>query len=121
MCPPALAALGVEVRHRIDEVIDNSHAIMLLRIQRERLGRAMIATSQEYAALYGLDGDRLARARPDLVVMHPGPINRGVELSPDVADSPNSVILEQVSNGLAVRMALLYLLLGDEGGQDASA
>ncbi len=121
MCPPALAALGVEVRHRIDEVIDNSHAIMLLRIQRERLGRAMIATSQEYAALYGLDADRLARARPDLVVMHPGPINRGVELSPDVADSPNSVILEQVSNGLAVRMALLYLLLGDEGGQDASA
>ena len=121
MCPPALAELGVTVRHRIDEVVERADVIMMLRIQRERLGKAMMSTTQEYAALYGLDEARLRRARPDVLVMHPGPINRGVEISPEVADGPNSVILEQVSNGLALRMALMYLLLGDEGGGDAAA
>lgn len=121
MCPPALAELGVEVRHRIDEVVEESDVIMMLRIQRERLGPAMMSSTQEYAALYGLDERRLARAQPHALVMHPGPINRGVEISPEVADGPRSVILEQVSNGLAVRMALMYLLLGDEGGGDAAA
>ena len=121
MCPPALAELGVEVRHRIDEVVEEADVIMMLRIQRERLGRAMMSSSQEYAALFGLDERRLARAKPHALVMHPGPINRGVEISPEVADGPRSVILEQVSNGLAVRMGLMYLLLGDEGGGDAAA
>jgi aspartate carbamoyltransferase catalytic subunit len=121
MCPPALAELGVEVRHRIDEVVEEADVIMMLRIQRERLGRAMMSSTEEYAALYGLDERRLARAQAHTLVMHPGPINRGVEISPEVADGPRSVILEQVSNGLAVRMALMYLLLGDEGGGDAAA
>ena len=121
MCPPALASLGVEVRHRIDDVVEEADVLMMLRIQRERLGRAMMASSREYARFYGLDLDRLRRARPDVLVMHPGPINRGVELAPEVADGENSVIMEQVTNGLAVRMALLFLLLGDgsPGGLDA--
>jgi len=116
MCPRKLESLGVEVRHRIDEVVEDVDVIMMLRIQRERLGRAMMTGVAEYAGLYGLDTDRLARARPDVLVMHPGPINRGVEMTPDVADGDRSVVLEQVSNGLAVRMALLYLLLGEESG-----
>ncbi len=73
-----------------------------------------MSTSREYSRFYGLDLDRLRRARPDVLVMHPGPINRGVELSPEVADGEQSVILEQVTNGVAVRMALLYFLLGGE-------
>jgi len=114
MCPPRMASLGVEVRHRVDEVLEDADVIMMLRVQRERLGRAMMTEVSEYARLYGLDIDRLQRTRPDVLVMHPGPINRGVEMTPDVADGSRSVVLEQVSNGLAVRMALLYLLLGEE-------
>ena len=124
MCPPDLAGLGVEVRHRIDDVIEQADVIMMLRIQRERLGRAMISSVREYSAFYGLDVRRLRRAKPDVVVMHPGPINRGVEMAPEVADGPRSVVLEQVTNGLAVRMAMLYLLLGGEdsgGASDASS
>ena len=124
MCPPDLAGLGVEVRHRIDDVLEEADVIMMLRIQRERLGRAMISSVREYSAFYGLDARRLRRAKPDVVVMHPGPINRGVEMAPEVADGPRSVVLEQVTNGLAVRMAMLYLLLGGEdsgGASDASS
>lgn len=125
MCPPALEERGVEVRHRIDDVVEEADVVMMLRVQRERLGRAMISSVREYARFYGLDLDRLGKARPDVVVMHPGPINRGVEMSPDVADGERSVILEQVTNGIATRMALLYLLLGDGrpalGGDDAAA
>ena len=123
MCPPQLASLGVEVRHRIDDVVGDCDVIMMLRVQRERLGRAMMPSVREYAHFYGLDLERLRRARPDVLVMHPGPINRGVEMTPDVADGERSVILEQVTNGVAVRMALLYLLLGGAaaGGDDAAA
>lgn len=122
LCGPRLECLGVELRHRIDEVVEDADAIMMLRVQRERLGKAMLPTVHEYARFYGLDMDRLARTRPHTIVMHPGPINRGVEISPDVADGARSVILEQVTNGVAVRMALLYLLLGrGEGGEDAAA
>ena len=124
LCGPRLAPLGVEVRHRIDEVLEESDVLMMLRVQRERMGGAMLPSVREYAQLYGLDMDRLHRAKPDVLVMHPGPINRGVELTPDVADGARSVILEQVTNGVAVRMALLYLLLGGEpvgGGDDAAA
>ena len=113
MCRRELAGLPVEIRHGIDEVVADADAIMLLRIQRERLGRAVLPSAREYAAFYGLDLPRLQRARPDVLVMHPGPINRGVEISADVADSANSVSLDQVSNGIAVRMALLFLLLGN--------
>jgi aspartate carbamoyltransferase catalytic subunit len=124
MCPPGLEGLGVEVRHRIDDVVGEADVIMMLRIQRERLGRAMISSVREYSATYGLDMARLRRSRPGVIVMHPGPINRGVEIAPEVADGPNSVIMEQVTNGLAVRMAMLYLLLGGDdasGGSDAAS
>lgn len=120
MCPPGLKSLGVEVRHRIDDVVGEADVVMMLRIQRERLSPAMMASTQEYAQLYGLDIRRLQKARPGVMVMHPGPINRGVELSPEVADGPNSAIMEQVTNGLAVRMALLYLLLGGNDGGSAA-
>jgi aspartate carbamoyltransferase catalytic subunit len=113
MCRPQLAGLPVEVRHTVDDVVHDADAIMLLRIQRERLGRAVLPSAREYATFYGLDLPRLQRARPDVLVMHPGPINRGVEIAADVADGPNSAILDQVTNGIAVRMALLFLLLGN--------
>jgi aspartate carbamoyltransferase catalytic subunit len=118
MCRSDLAALPVEIRHTVDDVVKDADVIMMLRIQRERLGRAVLPSAREYAAFYGLDLERLSRARPDVVVMHPGPINRGVEIAADVADGPNSVILDQVTNGIAVRMALLFLLLGN--AEDAS-
>jgi len=123
MCPPSMAGLGVEVRHTIDEVVADADVIMMLRIQRERLQPGMMSTVNEYSRFYGLDLERLRRARPDVLVMHPGPINRGVEMTPEVADSEQSVILEQVTNGVAVRMALLYLLLGGDqtGGEEDAA
>lgn len=123
MCPPSMQHLGVEVRHTIDEVVDDADVIMMLRIQRERLQPGMMSTVNEYSRFYGLDLARLRKARPNVLVMHPGPINRGVEMSPEVADGKQSVILEQVTNGVAVRMALLYLLLGGEplgGDEDAN-
>ncbi len=113
MCRAEMSGLPVEIRHHVDDVVEEADVVMMLRIQRERLGRAVLPSAREYAAFYGLDLERLRRARPDVVVMHPGPINRGVEIAADVADSPNSVILDQVSNGIAVRMALLFLLLGN--------
>lgn len=122
MCPPSMAALGVEVRHSIDEVAEDADVIMMLRIQRERLQPGMMATVNEYSRFYGLDLDRLNKAKPEALVMHPGPINRGVEMSPEVADGERSVIMEQVTNGIAIRMALLYLLVGGESaGGDSNA
>lgn len=124
LCGPRLETLGVDVRHRIDDVLEEADVLMMLRVQRERLGRASLPSTREYARYYGLDLDRLRRAKPEVLVMHPGPINRGVEISPDVADGDRSVILEQVTNGLAVRMALLYLLLGhgaEQGVDDVAA
>ncbi len=121
MCRRELEGLPVERHHTIDDVVAQADAVMMLRIQHERLGKATLPSAREYAAFYGLDLARLRRARPDVLVMHPGPINRGVEIGADVADGERSVILEQVTNGIAVRMALLYLLLGGrEGGEDAS-
>ncbi len=122
MCRAGAEVLGVregsvQRRHRIDEVLDEADVIMMLRIQRERLAPAMLPSSREYASLYGLDMARLARAGERALVMHPGPINRGVEMSPDVADHDRSIILDQVTNGLAVRMALMYLLLGGESDE----
>ncbi len=114
MCRRELAGLPVEIRHTIDEVVRDADVIMLLRIQHERLGRGVLPSTREYATFYGLDLPRLRMAGPDVMVMHPGPINRGVEIGADVADSAQSVILDQVTNGIAVRMALLYLLLGSE-------
>lgn len=118
MCRGDLEGLPVEVRHRIDDVVEEADVVMMLRIQRERIGAAMLPSLREYAAFYGLDLDRLRRAAPEAIVMHPGPINRGVEIAAEVADGAQSVILDQVSNGIAVRMALMYLLLG-AGHRDA--
>jgi aspartate carbamoyltransferase catalytic subunit len=118
MCRPEMEKLGVEVRHTVDEVLEEADALMMLRIQRERLSPGMLASSREYREFYGLDLKRLARAGENTLVMHPGPINRGVEMAPDVADHAQSVIMDQVTNGIAVRMALLFLLLGGEGGRD---
>ena len=117
MCRPELASMGVEVVHSIDDVLQEADVLMMLRIQRERLDGGMLSSSREYSHFYGLDSARLSRAQDNVLVMHPGPINRGVELDPEVADGANSVILQQVTNGVAVRMALLFLLLGGEGAE----
>lgn len=122
MCRDGIERLGaaegsVQVRHRIDDVLDEADVIMMLRIQRERLAPAMLSSSREYSRIYGLDMARLARAGERALVMHPGPINRGVEMSPEVADHERSIILDQVTNGVAVRMALMYLLLGGESDE----
>ncbi len=101
---------------RLDEALEGADVVMMLRLQQERMATAFIATPREYQAQYGLTLARLKRAKKDAVVLHPGPMNRGVEISSEVADSKSSLILDQVTNGVAVRMAVLYLLLG--GGRE---
>ena len=103
---------GVRAAHRLDEVIPEADVLMLLRIQHERQEHHLVPSLREYRLRYGIDRTRLARAKPDVLIMHPGPVNRGVELDSAVADGPHSVILDQVTNGLAVRMAALYLVSG---------
>ena len=113
--PVGIDSLGARLTARIEEAIDGADVVMMLRVQRERLKGAFLASYREYFTCFGLDAERLARAKPDAIVMHPGPINRGVEMASDVADGPRSVVSEQVANGLAVRMAVLYLLIGTRG------
>jgi aspartate carbamoyltransferase catalytic subunit len=96
----------------IDEAVTGADVIMMLRIQQERMNGAFFPSLREYFSVFGMTRARVARARPDVIIMHPGPMNRGVEIASDVADGPYSVILEQVANGVAVRMAVLYLLAG---------
>ena len=110
MMPRFIDRLGVEVHHHVDDAIRNADIIMMLRIQTERQDMSVFPSLREYANLFGLNRKRMALAKDDVIIMHPGPMNRGVEISPDVADGPYSVILDQVTNGVAVRMALLYLL-----------
>ncbi|MCX5903421.1 MAG: aspartate carbamoyltransferase catalytic subunit [Proteobacteria bacterium] len=112
MVPPYIEALGVSFIPDIGEAIRDADVIMMLRIQLERQQHGLFPTVREYARFFGLNRERLQRAKPDVLIMHPGPLNRGVEISPDVADGPYSIILDQVTNGVAVRMALLYLLIG---------
>lgn len=114
MMPPGVEALGCRATFDREDAIADARVIMMLRIQKERFGEELFPTEREYALRYGLNRAVLARARPDALVMHPGPINRGVELDPDVADGPQSIILDQVANGLAVRMAVLYHCAGGE-------
>jgi aspartate carbamoyltransferase catalytic subunit len=114
MIPHHLDKLGVEVFYRPEDVIPEADVIMMLRIQLERQGQMLLPSLREYARVFGLNEDKLSQAKPDVLIMHPGPINRGIEISPAVADGPYSVILDQVNNGVAVRMALLYLLIGGE-------
>ena len=110
LMPPRIEEMGVTATTDFDAALDNADVVMMLRIQLERQGTSLFPSAREYFKRYGLTAARLARARPEAIVMHPGPMNRGVEIASDVADSPRSVILEQVSNGVAVRMAVLYLL-----------
>jgi len=106
------AEFGVEVAHNLDEILPRCDVLNLLRIQFERQSTRPFPSVREYALLYAMNRERLARAKSDLLVLAPGPINRGVEVTPEVADGPHSAILEQVTNGLAVRMAVLWLLCG---------
>lgn len=117
MMPVAMSSLGVEVVNNPREAVRNKDVVMLLRIQLEREGPAWAGfpSIREYATFFGLDTDTLKGAKKDVMVMHPGPLNRGVEISSELADSPYSVILDQVANGVAVRMAVLYLLIGGAG------
>jgi len=112
MIPKEIASLGTAVTHDMNGAMEGADVIMMLRIQKERQKGFLFPTEREYASLYGLNRNRLKQAKKDVLIMHPGPVNRGVEISPDVADGPWSVILDQVNNGVAVRMALLYLVSG---------
>jgi len=112
MIPMGIEALGADVRYDISSAIGDADVVMVLRIQKERIQGFAFPSEREYAQYYGLTREKLAGAKKDILIMHPGPINRGVEIAPEVAEGPYSVILEQVANGVAVRMALLYLLLG---------
>jgi len=112
LIPPGLERMGVRVTTRIDEAVDGADVVMLLRIQLERMQGGFFPSLREYFRTFGMTEERVRLARPDVMIMHPGPINRGVEIASEVADGPYSVILEQVANGVAVRMAVLYLLAG---------
>jgi aspartate carbamoyltransferase catalytic subunit len=112
MMPFGIESLGVSCTYDFDAAIQDADVVMMLRIQRERHGEVLFPSLQEYAERYCLTPERLRRAKAGVLVMHPGPMNRGVEIAPEVADGLESVILQQVTNGVAVRMALLYLIVG---------
>ncbi len=120
VAPPTLLPVGVEswnahVSYDFDELIPNVDAIMMLRVQSERMNELYFPNAREYSRYFGLNSDRVKRMKKDSIIMHPGPMNRGLEITADVADSARSVIVEQVSNGVSVRMAILYTLLTGEG------
>jgi len=112
LLPADIEKLGVKVTTNIKEAIEGADVLNILRIQLERQERGLFPSIREYSQKFGIDRQKMEWAQKDVLIMHPGPINRGVELAPDVADGPYSVILEQVTNGIAVRMAVLYLILG---------
>ncbi len=112
LIPAGIEAMDVTVSYDFDEILPELDIVMMLRIQLERQERGLFPTLLEYSRLYGLNKNRVNRCKPNILIMHPGPINRGIELDPDVADGSRSVILDQVENGLALRMAILYLLCG---------
>jgi aspartate carbamoyltransferase catalytic subunit len=116
LSPPGIESLA-PLTHDLDEAISGADAIMMLRLQTERMAGGFLPSLREYHARFGLTAARMQKARKDVLVLHPGPLNRGVEIASEVADGPYSVILEQVTNGVAVRMAVLYLMLG--GSQEA--
>lgn len=119
MIPKGVESLGVSVSYKVEEAIRDADVIMMLRIQKERQEGYLFPSEREYARVFGLNLKTLEKAREDVLIMHPGPINRGVELASEVADGPYSVILDQVTNGVAVRMALLYLVTGGKRNVDA--
>ena len=120
LVPRVFEQMGCRVTYDLQEAIASADIINLLRIQHERQRKSMFPSLGEYTSLFGLNRARLARLKPDVLIMHPGPINRGVEIDSDVADCAQSVILEQVTNGLAVRMAVLFLVNGGKGPQEVA-
>ncbi len=121
LVPRVFEQMGCRVTYNVDEAIADADIINLLRIQHERQRKSMFPSLNEYVSLFGLNKKRLERTKPDALIMHPGPINRGVEIDSDIADSGRSVILDQVTNGLAVRMAVLFLVNGGKGPQEIRA
>ncbi|MCX6904233.1 MAG: aspartate carbamoyltransferase catalytic subunit [Verrucomicrobia bacterium] len=121
LVPKTFEQMGVRVTYDVEEAIAEADVINLLRIQHERQRKAMFPSLGEYTSLFGLTRARFARAKPDVMIMHPGPINRGVEINSEVADCAQSVILKQVTNGLAVRMAVLFLVNGGQGPEGVQA
>jgi aspartate carbamoyltransferase catalytic subunit len=118
LIPPQSTSWGATITNDLDSIVDEIDVCYLLRVQQERQSEQLFPSAREYAALWGLDSRRVARMRPHALVMHPGPMNRGVEIAADVSELPRSIILDQVSNGLAVRMSLLYLMLGGPRAED---
>jgi len=114
LVPPAFEAMGVKVSHNLRAALADAEVVMLLRIQHERQTAGMFPSLGEYTSMFGLNHERASWLHPDAIIMHPGPINRGVEIDSELADGPRSVILEQVTNGIAVRMAVLYLCAGGQ-------
>lgn len=112
LLPPRLESLGVTITDRLDQAIDGADVVMMLRLQKERQGSHLLPTLREYMRFFGLNREIFKRAKEGALIMHPGPMNRGIEIESEIADSQSSVILEQVTNGIAVRMAVLYLLTG---------
>src|SRR5881394_2680636 len=121
LVPRVFEQMGCRVTYKVEEAIAEADIINLLRIQHERQRKTMFPSLNEYTALFGLNKDRLARTKPDVIIMHPGPINRGVEIDSEIADCGRSVILEQVTNGLAVRMAVLFLVNGGQAPQELAS
>jgi aspartate carbamoyltransferase catalytic subunit len=124
--PPTLLPVGVEqwpaeISYNLDEVLPKHDAVMMLRVQRERMTDSYFPSAREYARRYGMDARRMGLLPDHAIVMHPGPMNRGMEITPEVADSPRSTIVEQVSNGVSVRMAVLYLMLGGVRPEEATS
>jgi aspartate carbamoyltransferase catalytic subunit len=115
LLPPEMTAYGATIHHRLDEGLEGADVVMALRIQQERLQGALLPSLREYSRTFGIGPRTLAFAKPDAIVMHPGPMNRGVEIDDGLADSDRSAVLDQVEAGVAVRMAILYLLAADKG------
>jgi len=119
LLPYDARAMGIHVYHGLNEGIKDADVIIMLRLQKERMAGALLPSEHEYFRLFGLTEDRLQYAKPDVIVMHPGPINRGVEMDSNVADGKHSVILQQVSNGIAIRMAIMSMCLGTLNEQNS--
>ena len=118
LIPPFIRNLGVNVNYSVDEVIEWADALNVLRIQRERMGLGLVPSIREYRAMFGITQERLDHHKKEIVIMHPGPMNRGVEIDGSVADSDQAIILDQVLNGVASRMAILYLLCGGKSSEN---
>jgi aspartate carbamoyltransferase catalytic subunit len=112
MIPREIESIGVEVTYSIEAAVREADVIMMLRIQKERMEDFLFPSDREYGRFFGLTHEAVSKAKKNVLIMHPGPINRGVEIPPEIADGAHSVILDQVENGVAVRMALLYILSG---------